>query len=141
MKKLFLLKLATKVNLFRNRPNIRLRLTLKSKKIEKNLCEELSKELKLDYDFSEPELKVGHKFHKFTWDIHVDMKIFKRSLAKYQNKKPNLDISFEKLGGLKPVIIQLVGTVIVTVIVTIIITHLVSILKIINDQLSKLLYP
>ena len=48
---------------------------------------------------------------------------------------------FQSTPMLKPVIIQLVGTVIVTVIVTIIITHLVSILKIINDQLSKLLYP
>lgn len=131
--KLFRLKLVTRIKLFTRRPNIRLRLTLKSKMIKKNLCKKLTKELKLNDDLSEPELKIGHKFHKFSWDIRVDKNSFKRALAKYQDKNRDLDISFEELNGSKRMIVNVASTFISTAILTVIITYIDTILKFIYN--------
>ena len=95
-----LFKLIKKLKRLPVYPNTRLHISLKDKPLERNLCETLSRELNLDYDFSKPKSDIAHKYNRYRWDLRINNKSkFKRALSKYQESNPNLNIYSDDLNS------------------------------------------
>lgn len=85
-------------------PNIRLRLHMKDKPLRTSDCTELEKSLKLKQNLNDSTVGIGEKFQRHRWELKVNAKEFKRALAKYQRKNPNLDIYSEDIFPSRPII-------------------------------------
>lgn len=80
-------------------PNIRLRLHIKDRDLDADLCEDLQKKLKLKkVDLAFSFSHTGHKYHRHKWEFRVEnIGRFKRALSKYSKDNPDMDISSDDL--------------------------------------------
>lgn len=93
-------------------PNIRLRLHLKSKSLNAQMCDELKEILKLEVDLTESKLQIGSTYQRYKWEFRVkDAKQFKRALSEYSTQHPEIDIFSDDLRWHGPILQYTIYTV------------------------------
>ena len=80
-------------------------MTLKNKLLEEAMCKELEHILKLDNLATDPKVHIASMYHHYKWERRVkDPETFKRALAQYRKRHPDIDIISEEIHIISPVI-------------------------------------